>query len=210
MNTSLAIPRPLSNFIARLRRILRARILKRWGSSETKQAIWDNEFAAGQWDYLERTSEDPVYGYLNRYAYQGSVLDLGCGSGNTGCEMEYSRYDRYTGVDISAQAVRRAEARSKNAGRQKKNEYFCDDIALFEPRERYDVILFRESLFYVPRTKVVGLLDRYRPWLTERGVFIVRMCDRRRYGGIVRRIERNYHVLETSPAADANIIMVFR
>jgi biofilm PGA synthesis N-glycosyltransferase PgaC len=201
---------PLSRIAGRLRGIVNARVLKRWGAPATKRSIWDDEFTRGQWDYLEHTADDPIYHYLDRYCDHGSILDLGCGSGNTGCEMEPSRYGQYTGVDISEQAVQRARTRSMSDQRHEKNEYVCADISRYEPRQRYDVILFRESLFYVPRPQIVALLERYRSWLTERGVFIVRMCDRKRYHGIVRRIEQNYCIVDSSPAVDANIILVFR
>ncbi len=200
----------LFRIVARIRRVVNARILKRWGTSSTKRSIWDGEFACGQWDYLEHTSDDPIYHYLGKHCNRGSILDLGCGSGNTGCEMDVTGYDLYTGVDISEKAVQRAKARSTSKQRHEKNEYICADIARYEPRKKYDVILFRESLFYVPRSKIIGMLERYRHWLTEQGVFIVRMCDRNRYGGIVRLIERNYQVVDGTPATDANIILVFR
>ena len=200
----------LSRIVGRLRRVVNGRILKRWGTSSLKRSIWDEEFAAGQWDYLEQTADDPIYGYLDKHCDQGSILDLGCGSGNTGSEMGSSMYDRYTGVDISEQAVRRARARSMGSERQRKNEYVCADISLYEPQQRYDVILFRESLFYVPKSRIVGMLARYRGWLTEQGVIIVRMCDRNRYSGIVRLIEQNFAIVDQSPDSDANIILVFR
>jgi chemotaxis methyl-accepting protein methylase len=78
------------------------------------------------------------------------------------------------------------------------------------PRKRYDIILFRESIFYIPKSKIRGVLDRFSNYLHERGVFIVRMCDRRKFGTIVRLIEKHHKILDRSPASDANIIIVFK
>jgi len=194
----------------RIQRVVNARILKRWGSTSKKKSIWDEEFLSGQWDYLEHTDDDPIYHYLEKYSNNVEILDLGCGSGNTGSEMDVLRYGCYTGVDISENAIQIAFARSKSNFRDEKNEYFCADISVYVPRKRYDIILFRESIFYIPKFKIKGVLDRYADYLKEEGAFIVRMCDRKKYESIVRLIEKHYDVVDRSPADDINIIMVFK
>ena len=206
----------MKNFISmsylskRIKRVIETKILKRWGSTSTKKTIWDEEFAIGQWDYIDHTRDDVIYLFLDKYSNNGSILDLGCGSGNTGNEIDVSKYESYTGVDISENAIQRALIRSKNNHRQDKNEYVCDDISLYVPSKRYDIILFRESIFYLPKTKIKDVLKGYSYYLKEKGVFIVRMCDRKKYESIIRLIEKYYHVLERSPADDANIILVFK
>jgi len=194
----------------RITRILNARILKKWGPSSTKKAIWDAEFSSGQWDYLENTSNDAIYDVLGKYSNDGSILDLGCGSSNTGNEMDVSRYKSYTGVDISESAIHRAVSRSINNHRQSRNDYVCADIFSYVPRMDYDIILFRESIFYIPKHQIKRVLDRYSHHLNATGVFIVRMCDRNRYRSIVQLIEKRYYVLEKSPLPDSNIILVFK
>lgn len=200
----------MQNPLRRIVSIVNSRLLKKWGASSTAKAIWDEEFARGQWDYLDNTSEDIIYNYIGKYLNKGCILDLGCGSGNTGSELDVSLYSRYTGVDISEVAIQRAEARSIKNGRQSRNEYFCGDIASFSPGMSYDVILFRESIFYIPLSRIKAVLNRYSEFLAEGGVFIVRMCNRRRYSRIVQLIQSNYHVLDMSPQNETNAIVVFR
>jgi SAM-dependent methyltransferase len=200
----------LRYLMGRGRRIVNARILKKWGNPSLKKAIWDAEFSSGQWDYLEHTADDPIYHYLEKYSNCGSILDLGCGSSNTGNELDASKYAVYAGVDISESAIQKASARSINNERKEKNDYFCADIAAYVPRMRYDVILFRESIFYIPKGRIKGVLDRYSNYLKDSGVFIVRMCDRNKYKSIVRLIEKTYQVLDRSSLSDTNIILVFR
>ena len=121
----------MQNILRRVMAIVNSRIVKKWGKPSTAKAIWDEEFARGQWEYLENTSEDIIYGYLDKYVNNGSILDLGCGSGNTGTELSISLYSKYTGVDISEVAIQRAVARSIKNGRHERNEYVCNDIASF-------------------------------------------------------------------------------
>ena len=200
----------LAKLNERIRKVIDSRILKRWGSTYRKKAIWDEEFSTGQWEFIDHTDDDAIYAYLEKYSNNGSILDLGCGSGNTGNEMAAAKYGSYTGVDISENAIQMAVGRSEKNRRGDKNEYVCADISLYTPRKTYDIILFRESIFYIPKYKICNVLDRYNGYLKETGVFIVRICDRKKYASIVRVIERHYHVVDSSPATDASIILVFR
>lgn len=194
----------------KVRNVWRA-FLQARGSSRSKRQLWNGEFAGGRWDYIDHTPEDFVYQFLEKYAKGGSILDLGCGSGNTGNELKQESYHDYTGVDISDVAIERAKVRSLERGREEKNHYLQSDLDAFRPDGYYDVILFRESLFYVPLSKIKSLLDRQAAHLTADGVFIVRMYDRVKYRKIVELIERNFDVVEAaSPAHAATILMVFR
>lgn len=200
----------MQNLVRRVMAIVNSRILKKWGKPSTAKAIWDEEFARGQWEFLENTSEDIIYGFLEKFVNKGSILDLGCGSGNTGNELAVSLYSRYTGVDISEVAIQRAIARSIKNGRHERNEYVCNDIASYSPQMRYDVILFRESIFYIPLSRIKAVLSRYSRFLTENGVFIVRMCNREKYSGIMRLIQTNYEILDMSPSNESDVTLVFR
>jgi len=200
----------ISKLYKRIRKIVNSRILKRWGNPSQKKAIWDKEFTNGQWDYLENTGDDPIYHYLERFSNEGSILDLGCGSGNTGNEMDTRKYVTYTGVDISDSAIQIASDRSRNNFRQDKNEYVCADIFTYVPKRKYDVILFRESIFYIPKSKIRGVIDRFSDYLKERGVFIVRICDKKKYESIVGLIKKHYCVLDKSSEDDTYIILVFK
>jgi|CXWL01.1.fsa_nt_gi 2-polyprenyl-3-methyl-5-hydroxy-6-metoxy-1,4-benzoquinol methylase len=199
----------MKNHFRRVRKIINSKILKKWGGASTIKAIWDEEFASGQWEFLEDTSRDVIYQYLEKYVNNGTLLDLGCGSGNTGNELDVSKYSRYTGVDISEVAIQKALVRTNKNGRQEKNQYFRDDISSFSPKMRYDVILFRESLFYIPQSRIKSVLDRYSGFLTG-GVFIVRIFDRSKYKQILQLIESNYQILQVAPAGGGDIILVFR
>ncbi len=189
--------------------ILKA-LLKRWSSRDVKRLIWDKEFANGKWDYLDNTCEDVVYQYVEKYANNGDILDLGCGAGNTGNEINIDKYQHYTGVDISELAIQRAINRSKQLHRTSKNKYVSADFSTYVPKKQYNVLLFRESIYYVPIYRINKMLDLYSNHLKDTGVFIVRMCDAEKYKPITNLIEKNYHIIEKYLIERTNgIIIVF-
>src|SRR5580658_7591782 len=58
-----------------------------YGPTPIKKFFWDQEFSSGKWNFIDDTSGDCVYSHLERFAKDGSILDLGCGPGNTANEL---------------------------------------------------------------------------------------------------------------------------
>jgi SAM-dependent methyltransferase len=173
-----------------------------YGPSIIKKALWDREYSAGDWDFNDNTEGDCVYPHLEKHAEKGSILDIGCGSGNTANELPFSAYCSYVGVDISEVALDKARRWSEWNGRAGKNSFVQADFLKYLPDQQFDVILFRESLYLVPLGKVKEALDRYSKHLKDSGVFIVRICttrnNQRKYRptAMVRAIESGFEVLE--------------
>ena len=183
--------------------------MKRLGSNSLKKKIWDKEFDSGKWDYLENTNNDIIYYYLEKYANNGHILDLGCGLGNTGNEIDIYKYKHYTGIDISESAIHKSRLKLSKE-RTGKNEYFASDILKYVPDRKYDIILFRESIYYFLPTAVLGILERYKKYLRNNGVFIVRIHDRIKHSKIVRIIENNHNLIEkNSLAGSETVVIVF-
>jgi 2-polyprenyl-6-hydroxyphenyl methylase/3-demethylubiquinone-9 3-methyltransferase len=194
-----------------IRNKLRA-LLQAYGTEKVKAFLWNTEFSRGRCDYLESTIGDLVYPYVEKYANHGSILDLGCGSGNTGNELDANAYADYTGVDISDVAIEKARVRTEENRRVDKNNYFQSNILSYLPTRQFDVILFRESIYYMPLRKIKPMLDRYSRYLKEGGVFIVRMA---RVSGRMQRIagivESDFQVVEKYLSDEPKaILMVFR
>ena len=192
------------------RNFIRGRI-QQWGSSSQKRKLWDDEFAAGKWDFIENTSGDPIYSFIEKYCRSGSLLDLGCGSGNTGCELSSRAYADYMGVDISQVALDKASQRSVALKRGEINRYAQSDIVTYAPDRQFDVILFRECIYYIPEGKIPAMLNRYARYLKTGGVFIIRWHDsasEQKLTGLIGSaftiIEKNIHG-PTDP-----VIVVFR
>ena len=176
--------------------------LKSYGPSMLKRRMWDSEYASDKWDFADHTMGDCVYAHLEKHARNGSILDLGCGT-NTGNELADQCYRRYVGTDISEVCLNKARRRSKEIGRAGKNEFVFGDFLTYVPAEKFDVILFRESMYHVPMNRIKETLDRYSKYLTDRGVFVVRLFTSGPDGKAKQRpvamldiIEREFNILE--------------
>lgn len=184
--------------IARLTLNLMSAFLKSYGPSNIKRFLWDREFSSSKWDFIDDTAGDCVYPHLEKYAKGGSILDLGCGPGNTANELVETAYQTYIGLDISEAALAKAAKRSEENGRAEKNRFVQSDFLSYLPTQEFNVILFRESLYHVPLGQVKVILEKYSKYLKDSGVFIVRMgvLDGK-YGKPKKRPTAMIHVIET-------------
>ena len=149
--------------------------LMAYGPSGVKRFLWDREYAADKWHFAYHSDGDCVYRHLEKHAAGGSILDLGCGMGNTATELALNAYRDYTGVDISEECLKKAEARTQQCARSAKNRFVRGDFLSYVPPQLYNVILFRESMYHVPPGRIKSVLDHYTKYLKAGGVFIVRM-----------------------------------
>lgn len=176
-----------------------------YGPSNIKKRLWDKEFAGTKWDFIDNTAGDCVYPYLETYASKGSILDLGCGPGNTANELTMDAYRTYIGVDISAAALAKAIERTRQNGRADKNNFVNSDFLGYHPVQNFDVILFRESMYHVPYGQVLPILAKFSKWLTKSGVFIVRLYAGDHRPGVVKTrvtakldlIRREFDIVES-------------
>lgn len=146
-----------------------------YGPSSIKRLLWDREYSTDKWNFAYHSIGDCVYQHVEKHVKGGSILDLGCGMGNTATELTMNAYRDYTGVDISDACLKKAEARTQQCGRSAKNRFVRGDFLNYVPAQQYDVILFRESMYHVPPARIKSVLDHYAGYLKAGGVFVVRM-----------------------------------
>jgi 2-polyprenyl-3-methyl-5-hydroxy-6-metoxy-1,4-benzoquinol methylase len=176
-----------------------------YGPSNLKKRFWDKEYSEEKWSFAYDTVGDCVYGHLEKHVANGNILDIVCGSGNTATELA-PIYKTYLGVDISEAALAKAKKRSEECGRQTKNSFECGDFLTYVPPGKYEVILFRESMYHVPLGKVKSTLDRFSANLKDGGVFVVRLFassgnsldakDKHRPAAMLNIMETEFDVLE--------------
>jgi SAM-dependent methyltransferase len=175
-----------------------------YGPSGIKKRLWDKEISGSKWNFINDTAGDCVYSYLEKYANNGNILDLGCGPGNTANELAANAYQSYIGVDISEAALAKAEKRTQENGRTSKNSFVNSDFLSYEPSQEFDVILFRESMYHIPYGQVLPILKKYSKHLKSTGVFVVRLYAGDHRPGVIKTrvtakldlIKREYKVIE--------------
>jgi 2-polyprenyl-3-methyl-5-hydroxy-6-metoxy-1,4-benzoquinol methylase len=162
--------------------------------------ILNLEYSKGDWDYLRNLNElsrfSVVVGYCNYFHPRGKILEIGCGEGILQERLYSSNYERFVGVDISDEAIRRA---SQNT--DEKTIFIREDATKFTTDDRFDIIIFNESLEYfrIPLSEV----QRYERFLEENGVFIISMF----VGTDTSRTKRIWNQLETvyTPKAETKV-----
>ena len=94
------------------------------------------------------------------------MLEIGCGEALLQRRLVPNDYRRLVGVDISDVAINRAQVFADNRVR-----YLVADMQDLELDEKFDAIIFTESIYYHPRPH--QLLQRYARFLDKGGVFII-------------------------------------
>ena len=146
---------------------VRGILLQLW-SFEDQEGFWDKDFSGDKWNFIDNTVGDCVYPHLEKYARNGNILDLGCGPGNTANELDLRRLSEAMWVvDISEVALAKAAKRTQENGRTEKNSFVCSDFLGYRPTQKFDIILFRESLYHVPYGQVLKMLEKYSKHLKD-------------------------------------------
>jgi SAM-dependent methyltransferase len=172
-------------------------VVQRYGPKFAKRYLWNREFSSGRWDFLDSTADERIQSKLEKFARSGNILDLGCGSGTASVDLPPAAYSTYTGIDISDVAVQKAIERARAAGRADRNEYYQSDIVTYVPTRKFQVIIFGDSIYYIPHDQIDELLNRYSKYLENKGVFVVRIHDESgKHKPILEIINSHFQIVE--------------
>ena len=131
----------------------------------------DTEYSAGYWDYLGGIEElgrfSVVVGYCHHFKPL-AILEIGCGVRVLPERLGEADYTTYLGIDVSAEAIRRASAGSNDA-----TVFIRADATTYEPQSIFDLIVFNEVLEYF--ADPLQVIKRYETALATDGLFIVSM-----------------------------------
>lgn len=160
----------------------------------------DEKYRRGAWDFLETINELATFsaaiGYVRYFSKTlrksaPRILDLGCGTGHFAELLNSCSYGRYVGLDLSSEAVRRAEERNLP------NAEFCvSDFTNWNADEKFDFIISTGSICYA--NDPVAVLKKYRNFLTDDGLFIIALW-RYGYNGVIwKNIEGSFELIDAT------------
>ena len=180
-----------------IRKLLAAKgihyFVTRFGPKKLRSIAFDEKYRTGSWNF-ESSNDADLGAAVRRYLRNGDLLILGCGGASVLGELEASGLQSALGLDLSEEAIRLARRfASANVTFQ------LADMVTFECPNSYDVILFSESLYYVPGGRQVALLNRLGANLKSGGAFVVTLAEAERYQDIIERIRANFRIVEDHP-----------
>ena len=147
--------------------------------------VFDRDYADGHWDLLFADEETPrnrtVADLIAGVAPHPTVLDIGCGSGRLAQLLAPVGPARYVGVDLSGAALQRAQALGLGGC-----EFVHGDFETWLPTERFDVVVFNESIGYA--RDPAATVRRFSDSLIFPGNLVVSYYRSGNYAAIWRRI----------------------
>jgi len=204
-----------NNFIYSITKPFRG-LLKRWGSTTVKQIIWDYENKTRKGflhEHVDEKYRSRINDWVERYCNGGNILDLGCSDAHIGYSLNPDLYTSYTGVDLSKISIEAAINRQKTTGgkRLDKNIHIVHDISNYPVKWKMNVILFKDSLYYIKKSDLLNVLKKYQLFLNSDGVFIVHMDNIKRHEWIKKIIKENFTILEENSKLDpTGVMLIFR
>lgn len=163
---------------------------------------WDAEYARGRWSYLDGFPAETLADLVTTHSVPDpEILDLGCGSAkNLGTLADL----RYHGVDISRTAIEQARALHRPRA-----TFEVADIAAYVPARRFDVVLLREVLYYLPPDGVRRVITRLPQMLRPDGICVVQIWNDEAHAHVIRIIrEADLRVIAEPDRSDGGVNLV--
>ena len=167
-------------------------LIQRLTGERTAQSRWDERWADpafyGEYPLDELAHYSILAGYAKVLKPGGSILDVGCGDGMLRTHLHGDAFATYVGIDFP-EAIARASSR-----RDARTSFVASDMRTYESAERFDAIVFNESLYYVEDP--IGELERYSAFLKPDGVFLVSMHRKVKSEKIWSDVARRFELID--------------
>lgn len=164
-------------------------IARRFGWPSLRKSTLDARFKSGRWTHYEEPPE--FVNLVERNSGNDKIVVLGCGGNSLGRKLNPAKYCYMIGVDLSLTAI--LMARKDAPIRQ---IFFISDMTLWRTKEPVDLVVFSESIYYLPIEKIVPMLDYWRANLTTNGRIIATFAFPERYSKMIKTIGTRYNILE--------------
>jgi SAM-dependent methyltransferase len=138
--------------------VAKAVVERGWDRIVDRFADWQ-----GQIDDTDRDAR--VDDLLARVPHGADILELGCGAGGP-TTQRLAAHGRLTGVDISAEQLRRARERVPAA------RFVHGDLATVDLPGAFDAVVSLYALNNLPREELGALFGRVHEWLRPGGLFL--------------------------------------
>jgi len=161
-------------------------ILKFFG---LERLVWNVEWAAGRWNYLDAINLASVE-IVRKYARNGTIIELGCGSGALAASIGHQLYKNYKGIDISDVAIKRARSRRLD---RCEFEVGAMESAHIGPA---DLIIIKEALYYLEPDQQITLLRKCLNRVAPDGAVYITVHDAAQFVWLLCRVREAGSVIE--------------
>lgn len=164
-------------------------LARKFGTASLKQAAMNARFASGDWSGY---SEPPEFVRLiESLAQGGNIVVLGCGGNPLGRALKPNSYATMYGVDLSEAGIKIARADAPP------RQFFqVANMLDYRPAESPDLVVFSESIYYLPTAEILPLLKFWQGKLVPGGSIVVTIAFPESYPEIIRLIRDNFQVRE--------------
>ena len=163
------------------------------GDHPASKDAWDSDYSRGKWNFIGSIEELSHYSVLIGYAsyikHDAKILDVGCGSGVLFKRFRPYGYSRYFGIDISEVAIK-----SLSHFEDMNTSFIMSDGENFETEERFDIIIFNETLYYFSHPDLI--IKKFASYLEKGGLFLISCyTSSNRSMAIARLIRRQMKII---------------
>ena len=161
--------------------------------TKCKRYTLDGDDYKKKWEYLNSISELGRYSIINgyiKYFKFKKILDAGCGEGILFSNINSTSYDEYTGVDVSKTAIENF-SKIKN----KKTRLIVSDLSRYRTKEKFDLIIFSESLSYFENTKKI--IEKYEKFLLKKGMIVISVFEEQKTKDIWKKIPNSLSIIDS-------------
>tara|TARA_A100001015_G_C14748310_1_gene616487 strand:+ start:164 stop:823 length:660 start_codon:yes stop_codon:yes gene_type:complete len=129
---------------------------------------------------------------INFQKNKQSILDVGCGTAPLLRTIDNNKILKYKGIDFSKLAIKKArKIENKNIS------FECTDMLKFNDKDKYDIIVFSESIYYLrDNNQIEILIEKYDNFLKQNGLIIISGYFKVDHRIIFEKFDRRYVLVD--------------